>query len=177
VTRKYSSCCRTNRQRSWTFNFVAGLLPVQRSRPCWIQLCCQCVPGFSVCRLARYSCSNILNKRSPLHAGHGINYTSTSCGSTCARLCQKANALIDVWTTLLHLFSFRFILTFFAVFYWLLYFHAGTVQSSIDHICIAPKIVNESEALVLRQAADNFQVVCHKTTIANMFLSVTVSEI
>jgi len=22
-------------------------LPVQQSRPCWIQLCCQCVPGFS----------------------------------------------------------------------------------------------------------------------------------
>jgi len=30
---------------SWTFNFVADLLPVQQSWPCSIQLCCQCVPG------------------------------------------------------------------------------------------------------------------------------------
>ena len=36
-----------NVQQSWTFNFVADLLPVQQSRLCWIQLCCQCVTGFN----------------------------------------------------------------------------------------------------------------------------------
>jgi len=38
---------KLNAQLCWTFNFVADLLPVQQSRPCWIQLCCQCVPGFT----------------------------------------------------------------------------------------------------------------------------------
>ena len=50
VTHKYWSCCRTNRQQSWTFNKVdrvADLLPIQQSRPCWIQRCCQCVPGLN----------------------------------------------------------------------------------------------------------------------------------
>ena len=36
-----------NVQQSWTFNFVADLLPVQQSRLCWIQLCCQCATGFN----------------------------------------------------------------------------------------------------------------------------------
>ena len=35
-------------ERRWTINFVADLLPVQQSRPRWIQLCCQCVPGCKV---------------------------------------------------------------------------------------------------------------------------------
>jgi len=36
-----------NVKRSTLLNFVADLLNVQQSRPCWIQLCCQCVPGLS----------------------------------------------------------------------------------------------------------------------------------
>jgi len=56
-----------NRQHSWpyrqtrstvsaTVNFVADLLPVsatvdfQQNRRCWIKLCRQCVPGFTVSR-------------------------------------------------------------------------------------------------------------------------------
>ena len=52
-----SICCQ-NRQQSWTYtatvDFVADLLPIsaivdfQRSLPCWIQLCRQCIPGLSL---------------------------------------------------------------------------------------------------------------------------------
>jgi len=44
---------KVERRQSWTVDFVADLLPVlatvdfQQSRPCWIQLCRQCVPSFS----------------------------------------------------------------------------------------------------------------------------------
>ena len=35
-------------QQSWTFDFVADLLPVQQSCSYWIKLCCQCVLGLAV---------------------------------------------------------------------------------------------------------------------------------
>jgi len=49
ATKSNVQLCWMYQQRRQTSNSVAGcqlFLPVQQSRPCWIQLCHQCVPGF-----------------------------------------------------------------------------------------------------------------------------------
>jgi len=57
-------CCQ-NRQQSWPYRQQSTLLPVsamvdfQQSRPCWMQLCRRCVPGFTTAETVSFYCCNV----------------------------------------------------------------------------------------------------------------------
>jgi len=90
----------TNRQQSWTFNFVADLFPVQQSRPCWIQLCCQCVPGLR--SQAIVACT--VTETELLSDVFFLSYATTT--SVCASLTSRSSGY-RTWSWSVDLVSVR----------------------------------------------------------------------